>query len=787
VSVLDRKLWRDLTRMKAQVATIALVVACGVASWVTMRSAYDSLLASRDAYYDRYSFGDVFVKVNRAPLAVAARVATVVGVSVFETRIVKEITLDVPGTAEPVRVQAVSLAPESLRRLNLTYLRSGRVPDPERGAEVLVNEAFAKAHHLEPGSVLPAVINGHHSDLRVTGVALSPEYVYIAEPGSFVPDDKRYGVVWMNERALASAFQMEGSFNDVVIRLERGASEPQVIATLDRLLEPYGTTGAYGRTKHPSARWVADEIRQLDGQAKVIPSIFLAVAAVLVNVVLARLLGLQREQIAALKALGYSNARIGLHYLEYGLVITVLGALLGTGLGAWGGSAMMNLYKDYFRFPVLAFQPEIGTLVTGALISIGAGLLGGLGSVRSAVRVPPAEAMRPAAPPVYHRTVFERVGVYRLLPNSARMVLRDIERRPWRALLSSLGIAMAVAVLVVGRYSFDAIDYLVTLQFERAQTDDLTVAFFKEAPLRARHTIAHLPGVIYTEPVRIVGVRFRHGARVREAAIEAVDPRATLRRVFDSHGAQLMIPSEGLALGRGLARVLDLRVGETVRVEDPTGERPTRDLAVVALVDDMVGASGYMHPGALARCRGDDGRISAVAVRLDPRRYEAFQAELKRIPNVGGVTRRAQAIWYFRHETARMMTFFTFVLATFGALIAVAVVYNNARIALETRARDLASLRVLGMTRAEVSAILLGEQASHLVLGVPIGLWLGRVMAIGVSQTVDPELFRMPLIIESRTYAFAVTVVLVSGLVSGLLVRRRVDALDLVAVLKSRD
>ncbi|MBN1207155.1 MAG: FtsX-like permease family protein [Myxococcaceae bacterium] len=788
VRAIDRKLLRDLSLLKGQVATIALVVAAGITAYVSTFSIYRSLSTSQQAYYERARFADVFARLERAPNAVMEQVATLPGVAQAEAREVETVLLDMPTLAEPVVGQIVSIPGRGLPLLNQLHLRAGRMVEPGRSNEVVVNEAFFEAHGLELGDRILALVNGRRVALRVVGVALSPEFVYAVPPGGFWDDNLRFGIFWMDRDVLAAAFRMEGAFNDVIIRLAPGANPEAVVDALDRVLKPYGGLGAYPRDKQISDRYVTSEIQQLKGNATVVPVIFLGVAAFLVNVVLSRLIGTQREQIAALKALGYSDVTVGAHYLKLVMVVVGLGAVGGVAMGVWAGRALMGLYTEVFRFPLLTFRLDLGTVVGSILFSAGSAVVGALAAVRQVVRLPPAEAMRPLAPPTYRPSLLERSGFHRLFSQGGRMVLRDLERRPVRLLLSSLGIGLAVAILIVGSFSIDAVRYLMDVQYGQVQREALSLTFSRSVPDRVRRELEHIPGVLHTEPLRMVPVRLVAGPRNYETAIQGLPAGGEHRQVLDAERRPVALAGEGLMLGRELARRLGVGVGDALRVEVQEGGRPVREARVVYLVDDLIGLSAYMEIGALDRLMGDDRTITGATLSVDRARMDEIYARIKELPLVAGVGRTDLFKQQFEKQVAEVMVVFTFVLAVFAAAIAVGVVYNNARIALAVRARDLASLRVLGFTRREISLILLSEIAVSLLLALPMGLVLGKVFAIGVaSVAVDSELFRLPPIIEPSTYAFAVLVVLAAGVVSALLVRRRLDHLDLIGVLKTRE
>ncbi|HXF40957.1 MAG TPA: FtsX-like permease family protein [Blastocatellia bacterium] len=582
---LNRKLVRDLFHLRGQVIAVALVVACGIATYVTMRSSYDSLLASRAAYYETYRFADVFAQLKRAPESLAAEIQNIPGVAMTQTRVVLEVTLDVPDLDEPATARLVSIPEQQTPILNDIFIREGRYVEPGRRDEVLVSESFAEANQLRVGQSLGAVINGHWEKLRIAGIALSPEYVHEIRAADIFPDRRRFGILWMSQDALGPAFDMDGAFNNVAVSLAPGASEAEVIDRLDELLERYGGLGAYGRDEQESHRFLADEIEQDRITGIIVPSIFLGVAAFLIHMVLSRLVATQRDQIAVLKAFGYGNVAVGAHYLKFALAAVLAGTVAGTALGVWFGAALAEVYKQFFRFPVLQFHVGIETAGLAIAISAGAAFVGAILAVRRVVALPPAEAMRPEPPATFRPGLLERIGLQKLVSPAARMIARNIERRKWKAALSILGIALAVAVLVVGRYSFDALDYIIEVHFRTAQREDATIVFNNPRTSRARYDVTHLPGVLRAETFRSVPVRLRFAHRSKRVAILGIKPDGELRVLLDRSLRKVDLPSEGLVLSTKLAEVLGARPGDEITVEVLEGERPVRQVPVVRLVD----------------------------------------------------------------------------------------------------------------------------------------------------------------------------------------------------------
>ncbi len=788
ITALFRKLLRDLVQLRAQLFTIALVVACGVTSYVATVGTFRAIEGAKERFYEAHRFADAWAPLERAPRSTKARLEEIPGVQTVETRIVTKVALSMPALREPASAVLSSLPPSGVPALNAVYLRRGRLPDPSRTDEVVVSEPFAKAHQLEPGkSTVKAVIEGELRELRVVGIGLSPEHVFTLSELLAAPDDRRSGVLWMSEPALASACRMEGAFNDVAVRLQPGASVDGVVSELDRALVPFGGRGAYARKNQPSHRTVTGELAQLEGFSSAVPVIFLGVAAFLLNVVLARVVELQRNQIAVLRALGYHGAEIGLHFLQLVVVVVLVGAALGVPLGAWVGREWTKIYQPYFRFPALEFELDARTVAVAVLSTLAAALVGALRTVRAVARLSPVEAMNPPAPPLFGTSLADRLGVLRLLSSSARMVARETLRRPWRLALSAFGIALAMAIVVVGRFQSDAVDELLKMQFGMMTREDLSVALRRPVRVDALQTFRGLPGVRRAEAERALPVRFRSGRLFRDGGLTGQLPGADLRRVVEWPGQYVPLDASGLVVSRKLAEVLGVRVGDVLEVEVLLGRHPRGSLRIVRLIDDLAGLGAYAPLDTVAELLGEEPTISSVYLEIDPREEEALDARLRAMSNVAGVGKRGEMLAAIERQMAESMGVFTTVITLFAAIIAVGIVYNNARVALSSRARELASLRVLGFTRAEVSGILLGELALQVVLALPLGALLGRALAVATLSSVDPEQYRFHLVISPRTYVLAALVVLVASAASALAVRRRVDALDLIGVLKTRE
>ena len=788
MAVLDRKLRRDLWHLRGMVAAISLVLLGGIATFVMSRVTYQSLSVTQQRYYADQRFADVFVGLVRAPEAVAERLAALPGVNEVETRVTAVANLEIEGFDDPVTARIVSLPEHGEALLNVPWLRRGRLPDPHADHEVTVSDDFAAAHEFGPGDRITAVIKGRRKQFTVTGVTLSPEFMYAIPPGGIFPDHERYGILWMNRRALATALDMDGAFNDVSFSLQRGADARDVIDAVDVVLARYGGAGAYERADQFSHRFITEELRGLATMATVFPVIFLGVAAFLLNVVITRLIALEREQIGTLKAFGYETSAIAWHYLKLVLAITSFGLAAGIGAGLWFARGMASVYQTFYSFPYLELYLAPAVFMQAVTVTLVAGLAGTALAVQRAASLPPAVAMRPEPPPMYRATILERAGLRRRLAEPSRMIVRHIARRPLRSGLTVLGISAAVGILMITNFQRDSIGWMIDVQYVLASREDMTVMFTDPTPRRALYSLEALDGVTLAEGFRAVPVRLVHGHHSYRTSVEGVEPGAELQRVLDMSLRPVPIPAEGVVLTEYLAsEILRIEPGQMLRIEVLEGRREVLEVPVAGVTRQYLGVNAYLSRESLNRLLREGPAISGARLAVDPARQVEVYRELRRMPRVAGTVVRENSIKQFNEMMEQTILFFSLITALLGAFVAFGVVYNSARIALSERGRELASLRVLGFTRGEVGYILLGEIGLLTLLALPLGFAFGRALSAYLAAAFASDLYRIPLIVQPATYSLAASVVLISFAASAVLIWRRIAALDLVEVLKTRE
>ncbi len=782
---LDRKLLRDLNRMKGQVVAVALVMACGLAMLVMARSLIYSLESTRQEYYEAHRFAEVFAHLKRAPNALATQLAEVPGVATAQAGIAVQVTLDLGGLDEPASGQVRSLPDFGLPELNRLFLRTGSWLAPGSRGEVLVSEAFAEANQLHPGDQLALLLNGRRKEFRIAGIVLSPEIIFEARPGASLPDNRTYGTFWMPYKEIATAFDLYGAFNYLTCTLAPRAQLRSVIAELDRLLEPYGGRGAYGRADHPSHIRVSDEIRILQTLSIGFPLVFLSVAAFMTNAVLSRLLTLQREQIAILKAFGFANRQIVLHYLKFAFVMVVGGAAIGTVGGVALGHQLVKMYHLFFRFPNLHFRFDRSAMVLALGVGVGAALLGVFSAVRRAAKLPPAEAMRPEPPANFRPALIERTGIGHLFSHSFRIAVRNLERRPMQALFTVAGLALATGILIVPNCFRDSVSELLGFQWDVVQRQDMNLGLVEPASLQVRDLLQQLPGVIAVEPFRGAAARIRFGHRSRQIGIQGMPADTQHSRVVDAKYREIVLPPEGLVISAKLAEVLAAKIGDELTVEFLEGHRPLRVVPLMGVSEDLTGIAAHMELRALNRLLGDGDVMNGASLTIDMAHRREFLHALKQIPRVSWVGIKESLRENFRKTTAASINLIQSIYLMFAIVVAFGVVYNNARISLAERARELATLRVIGFSEREVGAVLITELTILALIALPLGLLLGTGFAKGIVSAVNTETVRLPVIFTLHNYAFATLVVAVASTISALLVLRRLKELNLVSALKA--
>jgi putative ABC transport system permease protein len=784
---LDLKLLRDFKRLWVQAIAIALVLACGVAILLTSVGMYKALSETRTAYYERNRFADVFAQTTRAPLSLLAEIARIDGVMNVEARIAGDAILDIPGRTKTAVGKILSFPETSDPVLNVPLLVTGRFPDPLSTHEVVVNAPFATANGFEPGDQFSANLRGQKRQLTIVGTALSPEFVYTIGPGALMPDNAAFGIIWMPERAAAAAFDMTGAFNDVSLAIASGTTTASVIDALDILLEPYGGFGAYDRSTQQSDAFLDAEISQLKGMAAILPPIFFAISGFLVSMVMGRIIALERSEIGLLKAIGYSDTEICLHYLMLAALIAVVGVLVGWIAGTVLARVTAWQYAQFFDFPFVVFRVSYWVYAASGLAGLLTTSLGAAQAALKAARLAPAIAMQPPAPPRFKRSFVDDAMTRLHLAQSTVMILRSLLRWPLRSFLTTLGLALAVASVIAATFINDALSEIIDVAFYQTNRQDAMLLFAEDIPEAALEDLRNLPGVLQAEGQQFHAAVLHRGHLSKRVAVEARRPGNDLSRVLDANGTPLDVPPGGIVLSKRLANHLDVKSGESIDIEFLSGRRETFGVTVTALVELHFGLGAYMDLGYMNALFRQAPRLSVVNITFDTMQTDALHATIKDTPRISGIVEMNENRRSFEDTIEQNITVMNTIYIVVAVLITIGVTYNAARIQLSERARELASLRILGYGRGDVSYILVGEMMLIALVAQPFGWLIGAGIAQLMTNAFTSDLYAIPLVLKPATFTLASIIVLSAALGSVMIVRRRLDRLDLVSVMKTRE
>jgi len=786
-SALDKKLVRDLGRMKMQAIAIGLVIAVGVVVLVMMDGLFNSLNQTKTAYYERYRLAEVYAPAVRAPNYLLENLAKIPGVDSVVGRVRGSGLINLPQQDVPVSANILSLPDHGVARLNDILLSEGKPLERGREDQAILLRSFAKAHNISPGDTISTTINGSKRNVQITGLAQSPEFLISMAPGELAPDDSRFAVLWMSETSLGAAFDLKGAFSEALFSLTRDANLEEVLDRVDLVLEKYGGTGSYGLEDQPSNRFLSEEIKGLATQSKVLPPIFLAIAAFLLNIVISRMVQSEREQIGLLKAFGYTSLEVSVHYFKFVLAIAVGGALFGSLLGVMAGRGYADLFQQYYKFPFLVFRVDPQAFVVGILVSVLTASAGALFVLRKVFALTPAVAMRPPAPADYSTAGTFLRAIKRIFDQPSRMVLRRIARNPGRAFGAALGVGAGMGLSAASIGLLITFTNVVDQTFDYVDRSDMTVVFATPRASTALNDLKSLEGVSHAEPYRIVPVIMRNGLLSHKGALTGLIANPLQYRAVDKNLKPITLRKDGIIIATSLANKLDISPGQIMTIEVQNGERPVLKMPIVGIAETLSGAPAYLHIDALNRALKQPNQVSGAYLQIDIKYQTPLYEALKAMPLIAGASLKSKSREAFEALMDQSAGSMRYVMSFIAAIITFGIVYNSARIAFAERSRDLASLRVIGFTKGETAFVLLGELAIMVLLAVPIGIAFGIGLNVAIVEGFSTDLYQIPYEIEPEAFGTAGVAVLVSSLFSGWMVKRNIDGLDLVSALKTRE
>ncbi len=762
MAVLHHKLARDLRHSLGTLLTVVSIIAAGAGSFVGFGSAQRILESSQAAYYRQYRLADFWVDLKKVPLAALERVAAMPDVAAVESRVVFEVILDLPGKDRPLAGRLISAPADDVAgTINGVCLVRGSGFSPDRDEELILGEAFAQAHGLSPGDRLPLILNRKRVSFFITGTAISPEYVYLVRgEGDLLPDPEHFGILYIKERYAREILDFEQAANQVVGLLSPGARQPdQTLEQIAALLEPYGVLAVTPRSRQASNRFLSDEIAGLSVTAVVMPVIFLSVAALALNLLMHRLAERQRSVIGTLKALGYRDREVLQHFLSFGLVVGLLGGIAGIGVGLVFCWTMIRMYRLFYQFPRFLVEVHPDLLAIGLFISVAFALLGTVNGVWVVLRLSPAEAMRPRPPQSGGAVWLERwPRLWRSLGFRSHMALRSVARNRTRTLSGVISSALAVCLLLLTLSMYDSMAELVDFQFDAVLRSDVDIGMRQEQSSAALLEAQALPGVDHAEAALAVVCNLSNGRRSRRMGILGLAPGHRLLTPMSADRQPVAIPRHGLVMSRKLAELLDLGVGDEVRLTPVRGRHEPRVARLAAVVDSYLGLDCYADLNYLSGLVAEAQAVNTLQLAVDPQSLPELYAAVKTLPNAQALAVRADIIHNIEDTFVKTLLFSLGMMIAFSGVIALGSTLNASLLEIGDRRREIALLRVLGYAPGAVAGIFLRQNlfihGTACVLAIP----LGYVMCSAMVTAYDTELYRMPLRFHGATVLLAIMI-----------------------------
>jgi putative ABC transport system permease protein len=791
--MLGRKLARDLYRSKWLLLAITCIIAVGVMCFVSMQSAYHNLDRAKQRYYQQCRMADFWIDLKKAPLTELAALGRLPGITEIHSRIQFFAIVDLPDVVRPINVQVLSLPDRRQGVINDVVLQRGHYFTERRDNEVIVNDTFARAHGLMPGDWVHLLLNNRREEFFVVGTGISSEFTYMLGPGELVPNPQSFGVFYLKRTYAEEIFDFQGAANQVVGRLEPAArrEDSETLRRAEALLEPFGVFEVTPLETQASNQFLSSEIEGLGAFATVVPAIFLAVAALVLNVLINRLARQQRTTVGTLKALGYSDWSLFGHFLSFGVLVGVGGGLLGSLLGYLSATGMTVVYRLFFEFPELRSGFYFYTHVVGMSISLVCAVLGSLHGARTMLRLQAAEAMRPEPPRTGHAVWLERLlgPLWQRLSSGWRLALRGVLRARLRTVAGIFAAAMGAGLLMTGFMMVEAQYFLIDFQFERIARSDIDLTLESERGREALDEVRRLPAVEHAEPVLQVACTFVNGPYRRKSGVLGLASDARLTVPRDTQGRALALPEHGIVITERLASILHVAPGDRLTMIPVKGERRPVEVTVAEVADSYLGLAAYADIEYLSRLVGEPTALSGVQLTADgrPEGLRRLYARLKQMPAVRSVVARRDTVENLRETLIANQWVFIGALIVFAGVIFFGSVLNASMVSLAERQREVATLLALGYDHWQVGGMFLRETMVTNLVGALLGLPVGYLLSVLTALAYNSDLIRLPIVCPPWVWLSTLALAVLFALLAHAAVQWRIRRLDYLEALKVKE
>lgn len=787
MSILFKNLLRDIKKSKGQFISILIIVILGVTFYTSLNSAFKNLSNSSIKYYEEYRLADLWIDLDKAPISIKEKVEKLSNVEMVTGRIVKDASINI--SDENATLRFITLPDIKSNIVNDLTIKSGRYFSESDSNQCLLDEDFFKANNLKLGEYIYPVINGNQAKLKVLGVVKSPEFIYtLKDSGELIPDNKRFGIIYIKQSFGEAIFDLKGSVNNISIKVKSGSDVDEVKDDVKKLLKNYGVKSSIDRKQQTSTMMVDAEIKKLQSTGGSFPVIFFMVASVIIYIMMGRMVENQRIQIGVMKALGFTNVQVLIYYMSYSTIIAVSGSLIGSILGTYMGFSITKLLNQYFNLPLSNTQIYGEFVIPAFLLTLIFCLFAGYNSCKIIFKIMPSEAMREKSPISGKKIVVEKVDfIWRNINKLERIIMRNLFRYKRRVLLTSLGVIFSSAILLVAFSMNDSVNFMIKQQYGSIQNYDIKVKFSKLLSINDLSTIKDIQHVVEFEPILETGIELSNGWKSKEVGFTALTQNPKMYKVEDKSGNSVTLPQNGLLISEKLANILGIKVNDSVNVKFFFPEKEEKKMVVKGIVVQYLGLSTYTSMNNLNSVLGEGVIANSAVLKLESSAFEnEVKNKLKDMPGVSSVESKADSSNALTKNMEAMKSTIG-MLIMLSATLLIAVLYNIATINIFERQRELATLKVLGFNNKEVKKLIFNENyiisIFGIIIGLPLGTWLGGYL-IEASST---DAYSIPYVVEFKSYVITIILTLIFTVITNMALMRKIKAINMLEVLKNKE
>lgn len=789
---------RELSRSKWQYLAVGLIIVLGIAVFDAARSLYVNLEASYAESYGRLKFEDFGIRLSSAPERAAQRLLKVPGVSAVEGRLTAEATVKIVGGRDKLLVgRLISIPAARPPTINDLRIVEGRYLNRAGDREILLEYSFARHHNLNPGAQLEISRGQGRARLKVVGIVQSPEFLYVVRSKQdLFPAADTFGVMFLSPETLGPIINKPGTINEVKVTVADQARLPAIMRESKRMLAAYGAEEPVARKDQPSEAFLRQDLEGFQMYSVVFPAFFLTVAAMTIHTLLTRMVQLQRPMVGLLRALGFSQYQVAMHYVKIALTFGVVSSALGTAFGIYLSRAFTLAYMSELTIPYPVIDVHVPTLLMGATMGIAFCVAAAWAPASAAAKTSPADALRGALQGTGRVVRIDRfIGGVRLM---WRIPLRNLFRQPRRTFSTLLGVVAGVTLLMLARGMADTTAAVLDDAISAGFKEDLRVEFLQHRSASDVDRVRSWSGVTWAEGELDIPADFRKGDLTYSALFVGVPNLSMLREFVGLRQSVAKAFENGAVFGPTLQRRLELEIGDTVEVSLPKEatelEPRKRTVRVAGFTDEPIGTMAYLPMTELRNLFHRDlelplGAISSIRVKADPMYHAEIRERLQDLPDAAAVTSAADLRKTFQ-ELMQTFQSFVWILELFGMALAFSIVFNTITVSVLERAQESATMRTLGISRRQVAMMVTMETLAialfGVIAGLPVGRWFVGAIFRAAQTPEQMDLFEMKATVTPSTYIWAAALTFVAALISQVPAIRFTNRIDLARAIKER-